>query len=45
MVSGVMSRDYPVVQGTILLFALVFVVVNLITDLCYGLFDPRISYN
>lgn len=44
MVSGVMSRDYPVVQGTILLFALVFVVVNLITDLCYGLFDPRISY-
>lgn len=45
MVSGVMSRDYPVVQGTILLFALIFVVVNLITDLCYGLFDPRISYN
>lgn len=44
MVSGVMSRDYPVVQGTILVFALVFVVVNLITDLCYGFFDPRISY-
>lgn len=44
MVNGVMSRDYPVVQGTILIFALVFVVVNLITDLCYGLFDPRISY-
>ena len=45
MVSGVMSRDYPVVQGTILLFALIFVVVNLVTDLCYGLFDPRISYH
>lgn len=44
MISGVMSRDYPVVQGTILIFALVFVAVNLITDLCYGLFDPRISY-
>lgn len=44
MVNGVMSRDYPVVQGTILIFTLVFVVVNLITDLCYGLFDPRISY-
>lgn len=44
MINGVMSRDYPVVQGTILIFALVFVVVNLITDLCYGLFDPRISY-
>lgn len=44
MITGVMSRDYPVVQGTILIFALVFVAVNLITDLCYGLFDPRISY-
>ena len=44
MVYGVMSRDYPVIQGTILVFALVFVVVNLLTDLCYGLFDPRISY-
>ena len=44
MITSVMSRDYPVVQGTILLFAIVFVVVNLITDLCYGLFDPRISY-
>lgn len=44
MVYGVMSRDYPVIQGTILIFALVFVVVNLLTDLCYGLFDPRISY-
>lgn len=44
MITGVMSRDYPVVQGTILIFALVFVAVNLVTDLCYGLFDPRISY-
>ena len=44
MINGVTSRDYPVIQGTILVFATVFVVVNLITDLCYGLFDPRISY-
>lgn len=45
LVDGVSMRDYPVVQGSILLFALIFVVVNLITDLCYGLFDPRISYS
>ena len=45
MVEGVGQRDYPVVQGSIILFALIFVVVNLITDLCYGLCDPRVSYN
>ena len=44
MVNGVLMRDYPVVQGSILMFAIVFVVVNLITDISYGLFDPRISY-
>ena len=44
MVDGVLMRDYPVVQGAILMFAIVFVVVNLITDLTYGLIDPRVSY-
>lgn len=44
MVSGVLMRDYPVIQGTILMFAIVFVLVNLVTDLSYGLFDPRVSY-
>lgn len=45
MVAAVLNRDYPVVQGTIIIFALAFVVVNLITDLSYGLFDPRISHD
>ncbi|MFN3402126.1 MAG: ABC transporter permease, partial [Ferrovibrio sp.] len=39
---AIMRRDYPVVQGLILLFAAVYVVVNLLVDLSYVLFDPRI---
>jgi peptide/nickel transport system permease protein len=36
------SRDYTTVQGVLLLLVLVFVIVNLLTDLTYGLLDPRI---
>ena len=39
---AVRSRDYPVLQGAILLFALVFLVINLLVDLLYGRIDPRI---
>ncbi len=42
LVTSISSRDYAVVQGTILLAATCFLVVNLITDLTYGLLDPRI---
>jgi peptide/nickel transport system permease protein len=42
LVTSISSRDYAVVQGTILLAAASFLVVNLITDLTYGLLDPRI---
>lgn len=41
---AVESRDYPVLQGSVLLFALVFLVVNLIVDLIYARLDPRIAY-
>lgn len=41
---AIMRRDYPVVQGLILLFASVYVVINLLVDLSYTLFDPRIRY-
>jgi peptide/nickel transport system permease protein len=41
---AILRRDYPVVQGLILLFAGVYVVVNLLVDLSYVLFDPRIRY-
>jgi peptide/nickel transport system permease protein len=41
---AILRRDYPVVQGLILLFATVYVAVNLLVDLAYVLFDPRIRY-
>jgi peptide/nickel transport system permease protein len=44
VVAAINGRDYPVVQGTVLLFALIFVFVNLIVDLSYAWLDPRIKY-
>ena len=43
MVDSVASRDYPVVQGCLLFTAVVYVVVNLLVDLCYPIFDPRVT--
>jgi peptide/nickel transport system permease protein len=43
LVDSIFGRDYPVIQGCMLLVALVYVVVNLIVDLCYPLFDPRVA--
>jgi peptide/nickel transport system permease protein len=43
MYSSVMSRDYPVLQGLFLLFAVVLVLANLVVDLTYGYIDPRIK--
>ena len=45
VVDAVYARDYPLVIGCILVFALVFVIVNLITDLLYTYIDPRIHYD
>jgi peptide/nickel transport system permease protein len=42
IVDGVQARDYPLIQALILLFVLVFILVNLIADVTYGLVDPRI---
>ncbi len=44
VVDAILKRDYPVIQGTVLLFSLTYVVVNLIVDLLYTVFDPRIRY-
>lgn len=41
---AIQRRDYPVVQGLILLFSSVYVVINLLVDLSYVLFDPRVRY-
>jgi len=43
LVDSIFARDYPVVQGCLLFIAVVYVVVNLIVDLCYPLFDPRVA--
>jgi len=44
VVEAVLARDYPVIQGLILLFALVYVLINLAVDISYTLLDPRIRY-
>jgi len=43
-VGAVQRHDYPLVQGTVLLVGVVFVLANLIVDLLYGVIDPRIRY-
>jgi ABC-type dipeptide/oligopeptide/nickel transport system permease component len=43
MVKAIFARDYVLLQGAVLLFALAFVVINLIVDLSYGALDPRVS--
>lgn len=42
---GILNRDYPVVQGGVLFVAVIFVAANLLVDLSYALFDPRIQYS
>jgi peptide/nickel transport system permease protein len=44
MVRAIQARDYPLVQGGVLLIATTFVCVNLLVDLLYAVFDPRIRY-
>ncbi|MBO4223792.1 ABC transporter permease [Bradyrhizobium neotropicale] len=43
LVEAIYARDYPVVQGCILFISVIYVVVNLIVDMLYPLFDPRIA--
>ena len=43
-VDAILRRDYPIIQGVILLFSGVYVLINLLVDLSYRLFDPRIQY-
>jgi peptide/nickel transport system permease protein len=43
-VDAILRRDYPIIQGVVLLFSLTYVLVNLAVDLLYTVFDPRIRY-
>ncbi len=45
LVQGIDERDWMLIQNLILIYALIFVVVNLLVDLSYGVIDPRIRYN
>jgi peptide/nickel transport system permease protein len=44
VLDAVLARDYPVIQGLILFFSLIYILINLVIDLSYTLFDPRIRY-
>jgi len=44
VVEAVLARDYPVIQGLILLFSFIYILINLVVDVLYTLFDPRIRY-
>jgi peptide/nickel transport system permease protein len=44
LIQSIQFRDYPAVQGCVLFIAVLFVVVNIIVDLSYGLVDPRVRY-
>jgi peptide/nickel transport system permease protein len=45
IVDSILARDYPVIQGAILIFGLLYIMVNLFVDLIYALVDPRIRYD
>jgi ABC-type dipeptide/oligopeptide/nickel transport system permease component len=45
VVNAISRRDLPAIQGTVLFLSVVFVVVNLVTDLAYAAADPRVSYD
>jgi peptide/nickel transport system permease protein len=44
VVDAILSRDYPVIQGVLIVFSLVYIAINLVTDLLYRFLDPRIRY-
>lgn len=42
LVDGVTTRDYPVVQGVVIVIALLFIAINIVVDIIYGILDPRV---
>jgi len=44
LVDAIFHRDYPVVQAIVIIMAIVYVVMNLVVDILYGVLDPRISH-
>lgn len=44
VIEAIFNRDYPVIQGFVLFMAVIFVLINLLVDISYGIIDPRIPY-
>ena len=44
IVSAVVQRDYTLLQGVMVVYTMLFILVNLVTDLVYGVVDPRVQY-
>jgi peptide/nickel transport system permease protein len=44
VVDAILKRDYPIIQGLILFFSFLYIMLNLIIDITYTLIDPRIRY-
>jgi peptide/nickel transport system permease protein len=42
LIDAVQARDYPVVQGVVILVSVIFIVANIVVDIVYGLLDPRV---
>ena len=45
VISAILRRDYPVVQGVVLVTAAAYVLINLVVDMVYAFIDPRIRYD
>jgi peptide/nickel transport system permease protein len=45
VVESILRRDYPVIQGIILVIVLLYMLINLLVDLSYAFLDPRIKYS
>lgn len=45
LIQSISTRDYPQVQGSILVIALTYIMINLLTDILYGVIDPRIKFD
>ncbi len=45
LIQAIGTRDYPLIQGTILVVLVLYVVVNVIVDVVYAYLDPRIQYS
>jgi peptide/nickel transport system permease protein len=44
LLEAILTRDFPVVQATVFVFAALFVSLNIMVDICYAFLDPRIRY-